>query len=140
MDELRKNALSASARRSELYSKDALMPAHIFADIPYSETYQALKNDKAEEGEGPNKERLKELMCPFAVSIATRLYERYIVNLDSKEAKSEKKQLLKALVYLDALMSLQRMRNTFSYTMDELSAKFHDLPKEPLGRILEKFC
>jgi hypothetical protein len=39
MDVLRKNALSASARRKELYSKEALMPAHIFADIPYSETY-----------------------------------------------------------------------------------------------------
>lgn len=79
-------------------------------------------------------------MCPFAVSIATRLYEKYIVNLISSESKTEKKQLLRGLVYLDALMTLQRMKNTFSYTMDELSSKFHDLPKEPLGRILEKFC
>jgi len=140
IEELRKNALSASARRAGLYSKEALMPAHIFADIPYSETYKALKNEKAEEGEeGPDKDRLKELICPFAVSIATRLYDKYIVNLDSKEGKTEKKQLLRAIVYLDALMSMQRMKNTFSYTMDELSSKFHDLPKEPLGRILEKF-
>jgi hypothetical protein len=99
-----------------------------------------LKNAKGEEGAGCDTDRLKELMCPFAVSIATRLYEKYIVNLISSESKTEKKQLLRGLVYLDALMTLQRMKNTFSYTMDELSSKFHDLPKEPLGRILEKFC
>ena len=77
-------------------------------------------------------------MCPFAVSIAMRTYAQTWESIQDK--KSEKKQLLRAFVYLDALMSLQRMRNTFSYTMDELSAKFHDLPKEALARIFDKFC
>ena len=66
IEEVRKSAKSAADRKKILYSREALMPEHIFADIPYSETYNALKTE--------DKDKLKELMCPFAVSIAMRTY------------------------------------------------------------------
>jgi hypothetical protein len=88
--------LSSSERRKTLYSRDALMPEHIFSDIPYSETYNALKTE--------DMDKLKDLMCSFVVSIATRTYSQTWESI--ADNKSEKKRLLRSFVYLDTLITL----------------------------------
>jgi hypothetical protein len=44
------------------------MPDHIFVDLPYQQTYDALKKD--------DQDKLKELMCSFVVSIANKVYNQ----------------------------------------------------------------
>ena len=56
------------------------------------------------------------------------------------EDKNDKKLILKAFGYLDALIMLFRMRNQFAYSMDELSERFHNLPKDTLSKIFDTFC
>lgn len=59
---------------------------------------------------------------------------------DQIEEKSEKKRMLKGLVYLDALITLYRMPNQFEFSMSELSERFRGVPEKPLGDMLQKFC
>jgi hypothetical protein len=48
--------------------------------------------------------------------------------------------LLKALVYLDALISLYRMPPAFEFVLGELSQRFRGVKEQPLELILNKFC
>lgn len=56
------------------------------------------------------------------------------------EDKSEKRRILKSLVYLDALITLYRMPAIFEFSMPDLSRRFRDIPEMALNQILEKFC
>jgi len=47
---------------------------------------------------------------------------------------------LKALVYLDTLISLYRMPPQFEFAINELSQRFRGIQAEPLEVILQKFC
>lgn len=99
--EVKKSSASATERRKVLYSKEELMPAKIFDNLPYKETYEALKTKDID--------KLKKLLCSFVASIATQVWNNMFDKL--KDDKKEKKRLLKALVYLDALITLYRMPN-----------------------------
>ena len=54
--------------------------------------------------------------------------------------KAEKRNTLKALVYLDVLITLYRMPSQFEFAKGDLSERFRGLPEEPLEQILQKFC
>lgn len=47
---------------------------------------------------------------------------------------------MKALVYLDTLISLYRMPPQFEFAINELSQRFRGIQAEPLEVILQKFC
>lgn len=49
------------------------------------------------------------------------------------EDKSEKRRILKSLVYLDALITLYRMPATFEFSMPDLSRRFRDIPEIALN-------
>jgi hypothetical protein len=112
-----------------MYGRDALMPQIIFEVIPYKDTFEALKTD--------DEDRLKELLCGFVVSIAKGVYGQ---TWDTISDKREKKTLLKALVYLDALISLFRMPPAFEFCLQDLSRRFRGVQEEALEMILQKFC
>jgi len=112
-----------------MYGRDALFPEHIFEIIPYKDTFEALKIS--------DEDRLKELLCGFVVSIAKGVYEQ---TWDTISDKKEKKTLLKALVYLDTLVSLYRMPPAFEFCLDELSRRFRGVKEDVLERVLQKFC
>ena len=105
------------------------MPSQIFDLLPYKETHEALKN--------ADHNKMKELLCGFVVNIALGLWES---TWDSLSDKNEKKMHLKALVYLDALISLYRMPPSFDRSMAELIQLFRGISIEPLDKILDKFC
>jgi hypothetical protein len=59
---------------------------------------------------------------------------------DTISDKNDKKRLLKALVYLDTLITLYRMPPQFEFALGELSQRFRGVKEEPLEVILNKFC
>ena len=58
--------------------------------------------------------------------------------------KTTKRNTLKSLVYLDALITLYRMPNQFEFAIGDLSERFRGMPEEVLEEVLEeilqKFC
>ena len=117
-------------RRKALYSKEALMPNEIFDTIPFQNTLEAIEERKDED--------LKQMVCPYVRAIANKTHEYLWDSL--KEDKKAKRQTVKQLVYLDALISLYRMPNEFKAAYGELSERFRNLPEQPLQLILQKFC
>jgi hypothetical protein len=59
---------------------------------------------------------------------------------DKLSDKKEKKMLLKALVYLDTLITLYRMPPAFEFAITELSQRFRGIKEEALELVLQKFC
>lgn len=96
---VKKELVSASQRRKVLYGKDVLMPQAIFQNIPYKQTHEALKMD--------DYESLKTLLCSFVSKLASKIWQFQWDQLG--DDKNEKRRILKALVYLDALITLYRM-------------------------------
>lgn len=97
------------------------MPEAIFAQIPFKETHEALKAE--------DEEALKNLLCGFVVSMAKNMW---VSTWDSLTDKKEKKLHLKALVYLDALISLYRMPPQFEFDKDQLSQRFRGVKESAL--------
>lgn len=126
---MKKANIQTDTKRQQMYGRDALMPTSIFEVIPYKDTFEALKNE--------DEDRLKELLCGFVVSIAKGVYEQ---TWDTISDKKEKKTLLKALVYLDTLISLYRMPPAFEFCLAELSRRFRGVKEDALEMILQKFC
>ena len=118
-----------SQRRKKLYSKEQLLPQTILQTIPYKQTHQALQNESIDE--------LKKLLCSFAIKLAKDIW---MYKWDKIKEKEEKKLTLKAMVYLDALITLYRMPNSFEFSMADLSERFRGLSEEILEQILDKFC
>ena len=54
--------------------------------------------------------------------------------------KTTKRNTLKSLVYLDALVTLYRMPPQFEFAISDLSERFRGMPEEVLMDILQKFC
>ena len=54
--------------------------------------------------------------------------------------KTTKRNTLKSLVYLDALITLYRMPHQFEFAIGDLSERFRGMPEEVLEEILQKFC
>lgn len=76
-------------------------------------------------------------MCEFVVQLMVHSCAEITKPLRDK---NEKRRVVKGYIYLDALITLQRMPNKFAFSMDQLSQRFHHLPKETLTRIFERFC
>ena len=112
-NEMKKSNIQTDSKRQQTYSREALMPASIFEVIPYKYTHEALKNE--------DEPKLKELLCGFVVTMAIGIWEK---SWDTISDKKEKKQVLKALVYLDTLISLYRMPPAFEFCLQELSTRF----------------
>ena len=114
--EVKKAAVGSEAKKQQLYSRDALMPENVFDLLPYKETHEALKES--------DEDKLRELLCGFVVSIAKGVWEQ---SWDAINDKKEKKRILKALVYLDTLITLYRMPPQFEFAIDELSQRFRGI-------------
>lgn len=127
--EVKKAAVGSEAKKQQLYSRDALMPENVFDLLPYKETHEALKES--------DEDKLRELLCGFVVSIAKGVWDQ---SWDTINDKKEKKRILKALVYLDTLITLYRMPPQFEFAINELSQRFRGIEAEPLEVILQKFC
>jgi len=69
--------------------------------IPYKHVYEALSNE-TEDGE----DLLQGLVCTTVAISLRNAFE----NFDNIESKHEKKDVMRAHVYLDALIQLNRMR------------------------------
>ena len=54
--------------------------------------------------------------------------------------KTTKRNTLKSLVYLDALVTLYRMPPQFEFAISDLSERFRGMPEEVHMDILQKFC
>jgi hypothetical protein len=111
------------------YSKQQLFCEHIFELLPYKQTHEALKNEDLT--------ALQVLLCKFVTDIAIDIWEH---TWDHVSDKKEKKNLLKALVYLDALITLYRMPPVFEFQMGDLSHRFRGVKEEALEQIIKKFC
>ena len=113
-----------------MYGKEVLMPQDILQNIPFKQTHEALKKD--------DQEALKKLLCGFVVRLANNIWQ---FSWDAiGDDKSEKRRVLKSLVYLDALITLYRMPPAFEFSMPDLSKRFRDIPEVALNQILERFC
>ena len=98
------------------------MPHTILQNIPYKQTHEALKMD--------DQEAQKKLLCSFVVRLANKVW-KYSWDAIGDD-KNEKRRILKALVYLDALITLYRMPPTFEFAMSDLSHRFRNLPEVAL--------
>lgn len=111
------------------YSRESVLPEDILTLIPYKETYEALENEDQEE--------LSRLLSSFARISMQSAYRGF----EHIKQKREKKNLMKAHVYLDALITLYRLPNKLQKTLDYLSEHdFKGLNIEALRSILDKFC
>lgn len=127
--EMQKDAINnQKLSKKQKYSKEALFPDEILSLIPYRQTYEALKLE--------DKEALSKLLSTFARISMENQYQRF----EHIESKSEKKMIMKQHVYLDALLTVQRLPNQIVKSVEELSEKiFKGLDVEAIRAILEKF-
>ena len=88
---------SASFKRKQIYSKEGLLPESILSLIPYKETYEALQNE--------DNEALQNLLSSFVRISMLSAFKKF----DSIDQKRDKKNIMKAHVYLDALITLHRL-------------------------------
>ena len=97
--------------------------------IPYKETYQALQKD--------DNDALARLLSPFARTSMLHAYKRFA----SIEQKREKKNIMKAHVYLDALIRLHRLPAQIQKPLGVLAEQlFVGLNIDAVRAILEKFA
>jgi len=128
MDKALKQESSAKKDRKQKYSKESLMPEEILNLIPYKETYQAL--------ESKDSEALGKLLSNFAKISMENAYERF----EHIESKREKKNLMKAHVYFDAVLTLHRLPNQIQQPIEVLSEKvFKGLNVDAIRAIFERF-
>lgn len=80
--------------------------------IPYKHVYEALSLEDEEASE----EALSKLLTPFAKISMWNAYDKF----EAMESNREKKNLMRAHVYLDALIRLQRMTNQINKSVDRL--------------------
>lgn len=85
--------------KKQKYSKEALFPEEILSLIPYRQTYEALKSE--------DKEQLAKMLSTFARISMENAYQRF----EHIESKHEKKIIMKQHVFLDALLTVQRLPN-----------------------------
>jgi hypothetical protein len=77
------------------------------------------------------------LLCNFAKRSMLKEYEGF----DFLESKHEKKNLMRAHIYLDALISLNRLPAQIQKPFDVLNEHiFKGIGIEAVRSILEKFC
>lgn len=120
--------IEAKKTRKSKYNKDALFPEEILSLMPYRQTFEALKSE--------DKEALAKMLSTFARISMENSYQRF----EHIESKREKKEIMKQHVYLDALLTVQRLPNQIVKSLEELSEKiFKGLDINAIKSILEKF-
>ena len=105
-----------------------MLPMDILKNIPYKQTHEALREGDID--------KLKKLLCSFVIVISQKIYQYKWEGMD----KTTKRNTLKSLVYLDALITLYRMPPQFEFAIGDLSERFRGMPEEVLEEILQKFC
>lgn len=119
---------SANMKKKSCYSKEGLLPESILQLIPYKETQLALDNKDTDE--------LQKLLSQFVRYSLLNQYYRF----DQIETMREKKQIMKAHVYLDALITLHRLPGQIQKPLDVLAEQlFKGLNVDAVRAILEKF-
>lgn len=119
---------AAKTNRKSKYAREQIMPQDILSLIPYRQTFEALENG--------DEEALHNMLSNFARCSMENAYTRF----EHIESKREKKDCMKEHVYLDALLTVQRLPNQISKSLEELSEKvFKGLNVEAIRTILEKF-
>ena len=120
--------MDTSAKKKHMYGKEGLLPEDILNLIPYKQTYEALQND--------DKDALSELLSSFVRVSMQSSYQRF----EPIESKREKKNLMKAHVYLDALITLYRIKSQLHKPIEVLAQDFFKgLNIDAMRAILEKF-
>lgn len=101
---------SVAARKKAMYSAQGLLPEDILNLIPYKQTYEALQSQ--------DEAALSALLSSFVKHSMTSAYSRF----EHIESKREKKNIMKAHVYLDALITLFRIKgNQLQKSIDVLA-------------------
>ena len=100
----------------------------ILKNIPYKQTHEALREGDID--------KLKKLLCSFVIVMAQKIFQYKWEGME----KTDKRNTLKGLVYLDALVTLYRMPSQFEFALGDLSERFRGLPEDVLEVILQKFC
>ena len=98
------------------------MPATIFTNIPYKQTHEALKID--------DQESLKNLLCSFVLKLGNNIW-KYSWDAIGDD-RNEKRRVLKALVYLDVLITLYRMPPQIEFSKSDLSNRFRNISEVAL--------
>ena len=88
---------SSANSRWKAYSRDNLLPEDMLSLIPYKQTYEALQQEDQTE--------LSRLLSSFARISMQNAFRGF----EHIEQKREKKNIMKAHVYLDALLTLYRL-------------------------------
>ncbi len=119
--------MSVQQRRENLYSKEIVLPDEVLNEVPYKFTYEALTSK--------NEQQLRKLIFNEHMrNILLQQFERFGTIND----KREKKFILKAFVYLDCLITLNRLPTHIEQSPEELSNKFK-IPVSIIEHVLTTF-
>jgi hypothetical protein len=116
--ELRKDVASRDTERQQLYTRDKLLQPDLMTQIPYKKTHEALSKGDSEALQG--------LFVNTMVRISLEKF--YAGRFDLLASGSEKKLALRAFIYLDCLVSLQRMPMHIELPAEELTTRFKTVP------------
>lgn len=103
---------SAATRKKQMYSKEGLLPEDVLSLIPYKQTYEALQKDDSD--------TLATLLSSFVRISMQTSYQRF----EHIESKREKKNIMKSHVYLDALITLYRIKSQLQKPVEVLAQDF----------------
>ena len=123
---------NSAAGKKAKYSIDAIISQELMQKIPYKDVYEALSYEDEEASE----EALTQLLTPFAKISIWNAYEEFEV----LETNREKKNLIRAHVFLDALIRLQRMTHQINRSVESLvETVFYTIDAETLQCILDEY-
>ena len=111
--ELRKDNIIANKKRRSMYSKEKLLPAEVINEVPYRMTYEALKDS-----------RYEDLRSIYQNQYSRALVQNVYQHFGTLEDKKEKKLLLRGCVYLDFLLSFNRLPPNITHTPAQIQEKF----------------
>lgn len=119
---------SLAMRKKQMYSKEGLLPEDVLNLIPYKQTYEALQKEDSD--------ALATLLSSFVRISMESAYQRF----PHIESKREKKNIMKSHVYLDALITLYRVKSQLGKSIEVLAQDFFKgLNIDAMRSILEKF-
>lgn len=116
--ELRKDVASRDTERQQLYTRERLLPSELMALIPYKKTHEALTNGDSETLQGL-----------LVNTLVRNQLERFFAGrFQALASGSEKKLALRAFIYLDCLVSLQRMPMHIELSVEDLTTRLKTIP------------
>uniref|UniRef100_A0A7S3IPU6 Uncharacterized protein n=1 Tax=Strombidium inclinatum TaxID=197538 RepID=A0A7S3IPU6_9SPIT len=128
LQEERKQGESIALKKKTTYSKAGLLPDSILSLICYKNLYEALKSE--------DQDAIFACLSSFTRVSAMSCFRKF----ERIDQKREKKNLLRAHIYLEALLTLNKMPSQIQKPMEVLLEKsFRGLNQQALTAILEKF-